>query len=214
MTGRNVGFCEPRRDRPDHARVRAQPVRVAVAIEVPLGDCGQPCRSVIDTDRGGGYGPAGERRVEVQPGDERIIAHLGFARAVASRSLDPRCRGADREDLIAWGVVGLVQAAQRYRGDLGASFGAYAARRVRGQVLDALRERDPLTRSARRAYREAQRIAEDLPPPYVEISLDRLAGLGGAGLAPPDAPAASGAPRHPRRDCGPPGPRAPPKPEP
>jgi len=41
--------------------------------------------------------------------DERIIAHLGFARAVASRSLDPRCRGADREDLIAWGVFGLVQ---------------------------------------------------------------------------------------------------------
>jgi DNA-directed RNA polymerase specialized sigma subunit len=41
---------------------------------------------------------------------ERIIAHLAFARAVAARSLDPRCRGADREDLIAWGVVGLVDA--------------------------------------------------------------------------------------------------------
>jgi RNA polymerase sigma factor FliA len=110
--------------------------------------------------------------------DERIIAHLGFARAVASRSLDPRCRGADREDLIAWGVFGLVQAARRYRGDMGAPFGAYAARRVRGQVLDALRERDPLTRSERRAFREAQKVTEDLPQPYVEISLDRLAELG------------------------------------
>ena len=39
-------------------------------------------------------------------GDDRIIAHLQFARAVASRSIDPRCRGADREDLIAWGLVG------------------------------------------------------------------------------------------------------------
>ena len=29
-------------------------------------------------------------------GDDRIIAHLQFARAVASRSIDPRCRGADR----------------------------------------------------------------------------------------------------------------------
>jgi len=128
---------------------------------------------------------------------ERIIAHLAFARAVAARSLDPRCRGADREDLIAWGVVGLVQAAQRYRGDLGASFGAYAARRVRGQVLDALRERDPLTRSARRAYREAQKLAEDLPPPYVEISLDRLAELGDGGIPAPHA-AAGPARRDPR----------------
>ena len=114
-------------------------------------------------------------------GDDRIIAHLQFARAVASRSIDPRCRGADREDLVAWGVVGLVQAARRYRGDRGASFGAYAARRVRGQILDALRERDPLTRSARRAFRAAQRVSDDAgvataptSPPYVEVSLDRI----------------------------------------
>lgn len=120
---------------------------------------------------------------------ERIIAHLAFARAVAARSLDPRCRGADREDLIAWGILGLVQAARRYRGDRGASFGAYAARRVRGQILDALRERDPLTRSARRAFRAAQRASEDpgasapgtpspgsaaMIPPFVEVSLDRI----------------------------------------
>ena len=117
---------------------------------------------------------------------------------MAARSLDPRCRGADREDLIAWGVVGLVQAAHRYRGDLGASFGAYAARRVRGQVLDALRDRDPLTRSARRAYRDAQRSAPDLPPPYVEISLDRLAELGDGGIAAPGALLAEGTHGDPR----------------
>jgi RNA polymerase sigma factor for flagellar operon FliA len=116
--------------------------------------------------------------VDIQPVDERIIAHLGFARAVASRALDPRCRGADREDLVAWGVVGLVQAARRYRDDAGAPFGAYAARRVRGQVLDALRERDPLTRSARRAYRAARELDADLPPPVVEVSLDRCVAAG------------------------------------
>jgi RNA polymerase sigma factor for flagellar operon FliA len=113
--------------------------------------------------------------------ESRIVDHLQFARAVASRSIDPRCRGADREDLIAWGLVGLVQAAHRYRGDRGASFGAYAARRVRGQILDALRERDPLTRSARRAFRAAQRATEErggaaaaANPPYIEVSLERI----------------------------------------
>jgi RNA polymerase sigma factor for flagellar operon FliA len=112
--------------------------------------------------------------------EARIVDHLSYARAVAWRAIDPRCRGADREDLVAWGIVGLVQAARRYRGDRGASFGAYAARRVRGQILDALRERDPLTRSARRAFRAAQRASEDgtvspaTNPPYVEVSLDRI----------------------------------------
>lgn len=105
--------------------------------------------------------------------DQRIIAHLPFARAVAGRVLDPRCRGADREDLLAWGVVGLVQAAQRYRETEGASFAAYAARRVRGQVLDSLRERDPLTRAARRELRAARQGGADVPPPVSEVSLDR-----------------------------------------
>ncbi|TME62195.1 MAG: sigma-70 family RNA polymerase sigma factor [Chloroflexi bacterium] len=122
-------------------------------------------------------GGTGEPSAHATLGDDRIIAHLQFARAVASRAIDPRCRGADREDLIAWGLVGLVQAAQRYRGDRGASFGAYAARRVRGQVLDALRERDPLTRSARRAFRSAQQQTADLPQPYVEVSLERVGDL-------------------------------------
>ena len=128
--------------------------------------------------------------------DTRIVAHLAFARAVASRSIDPRCRGADREDLIASGILGLVQVARRYRGDRGASFGAYAARRVRGQILDALRERDPLTRSARRAFRAAQQATEDgsgsptpVNPPYVEVSLDRIGDV-------PDVPRAGG-----RRDA-------------
>lgn len=110
--------------------------------------------------------------------EERIIAHLAFARAVAARSVDPRCYGADREDLIAWGVLGLVQAAQRYRDDRGSSFSAYAARRVRGQVLDALRERDPLTRAARRAFRAAREVNASLPNPVSETSLDRCLDAG------------------------------------
>jgi len=137
--------------------------------------------------------------VDPQTSDERIIAHLGFARAVASRALDPRCRGADREDLVAWGVVGLVQAAHRYRDDAGAPFAAYAARRVRGQVLDALRERDPLTRSARRAYRAARELDADLPQPVVEVSLDRCIA---AGLDPVEwGSAGAGAARPGRTRC-------------
>jgi RNA polymerase sigma factor for flagellar operon FliA len=110
--------------------------------------------------------------------EERIIAHLNFARAVASRAIDPRCYGADREDLIAWGVLGLVQAAQRYRDDRGSSFCSYAARRVRGQILDALRERDPLTRSARKAFRAAREVDASLPNPITETSLDRYLDAG------------------------------------
>lgn len=104
--------------------------------------------------------------------DQRIIAHLGYARAVATRAIDPRCHGADREDLVSWGILGLVQAAQRFEPSSSATFGAYAARRVRGQILDALRERDPLTRTARKAFRRAREHDPELPSPVTEVSLD------------------------------------------
>ena len=40
---------------------------------------------------------------------------LGIRPAVASRAIDPRCRGSDREDLVAAGVVGLVHAGRKLR---------------------------------------------------------------------------------------------------
>ena len=136
------------------------------------------------------------RAPEIQARDveERILAHLRLTRAVALRTVDPRCVGADREDLLAAGVLGLVQAARRYRVEQGASFGAYAARRVRGQVLDALRERDPLTCTARRAYRAARAVNQDLPPPYAEVSLEKMLESGRE----PQQPAPERSPRNPR----------------
>lgn len=106
--------------------------------------------------------------------EERIISHLGFARAVAARTIGRQSRQTDREDLLAWGAVGLVQAARRYRADRGASFAGYAARRIRGCVLDALRTADPLSRAERRAHRAALRLGEDAPAPYLEVSLDAI----------------------------------------
>ena len=120
--------------------------------------------------------------------EDRIIAHLGFARAVAARTIGRQGRQTDREDLMAWGAVGLVQAARRYRDDRGATFAGYAARRIRGCVLDALRAADPLSRAERRAHRAALRLGEDAPAPYVEISLDAILERG----TEPCLPAATG----------------------
>ena len=116
--------------------------------------------------------------MDLGPDDERIIAHLGFARAVASRTIDRRCHGVEREDLVAWGILGLVQAARRYRAVRGVPFGTFAAHRVRGQVLDVLRACDPLTRTERRAFREARQQDPSLPPPVQQVSLERCAAAG------------------------------------
>ncbi len=55
----------------------------------------------------------------------------------------------DVADLVSAGLVGLVQAHRRFDASLGIAFGAYAAGRIRGAILDELRSSDWLGRSSR-----------------------------------------------------------------
>ncbi|WP_414499711.1 RNA polymerase sigma factor FliA [Zymobacter sp. IVIA_12111.31 C1] len=66
------------------------------------------------------------------------------------------------DDLIQAGAVGLLDARQRYDPLQGASFDTYAAQRIRGSMLDALRERDWLPRSVRHDMRQIEREQQRL----------------------------------------------------
>jgi RNA polymerase sigma factor for flagellar operon FliA len=75
----------------------------------------------------------------------RRIAH-------ATKVLPTAARGS--EDLEAAGVVGLIQAVDRFDPSRGIPFEGYAALRVRGAVLDEVRRLDDLSRGARLRARE------------------------------------------------------------
>ncbi len=55
----------------------------------------------------------------------------------------------DREDLFSAGMVGLLDALSKFNPDRGIAFEAYARIRVRGSILDELRNLDHLTRRMR-----------------------------------------------------------------
>src|SRR6185437_7009836 len=57
-------------------------------------------------------------------------------------------------DLISVGVLGLIDAAGRYKASTGVPFDAFARRRVQGAMLDALRDLDWAPRSLRKLRRE------------------------------------------------------------
>ena len=75
-----------------------------------------------------------------------VLHRLGLSPAI----------GPDYEDLASQGLLGLIDAVDRYDPAHGTQFSTYATLRVRGQVLDQLRAFDWLSRSARRRTREVQ----------------------------------------------------------
>jgi len=75
-------------------------------------------------------------------------------------------RHVDRGELARAGVLGLVEAAHRFEPERGVPFDRFAARRIRGAILDAVRSADWAPRSvramARRTESAEQRLASDL----------------------------------------------------
>lgn len=66
------------------------------------------------------------------------------------------------DDLIQAGMVGLLDAFNRFDASQGASFATYASQRVKGTMIDELRSRDWLPRSVRRASRDVDRVIQKL----------------------------------------------------
>jgi len=63
----------------------------------------------------------------------------------------------DRDDLISWGNLGLLDAIERYDPDRNIKFQTYAMTRIRGAVIDGLRSVDWVPRSVRAKAREVDR---------------------------------------------------------
>ncbi len=83
-----------------------------------------------------------------------IEEHLGYVKRIVERMAACLPPSVDTEDLINAGILGLLDAADRYDPDRDIKFTTYAVFRIKGSVLSELRSRDFLSRSARRKVRE------------------------------------------------------------
>lgn len=75
------------------------------------------------------------------------IAHHMLAKLPASVQLD---------DLVQAGMIGLMEACSRFEESQGIQFEAYASQRIRGAMLDELRQNDWLPRGTRKNLRDIE----------------------------------------------------------
>jgi RNA polymerase sigma factor FliA len=105
-----------------------------------------------------------------------VLGRLGISRSTSD----------DYDDLESQGVMGLIEAVDHFKPDLGNKLSTYATFKIRGKILDYLRGMDWLSRSARQKVRsvqdamnELQRILNRLPTDeelaqHMQISIDTL----------------------------------------
>ena len=110
----------------------------------------------------GGYPPAAAGASALNSEQERILLeHLPIVRFLARRIHERLPQHVDIEDLVSAGVVGLMDAFQKFDPGKKVQFRSYAQFRIRGAILDSLRTLDWSPRELRRkgrAVEEAIRV--------------------------------------------------------
>ncbi len=88
--------------------------------------------------------------------DQLITRYAPLVKRIAYHLMAKLPASVQVEDIIQNGMMGLLDAISRYEEGLGAQFETYAVQRIRGAMLDGLRENDWLPRSLRREMRRIE----------------------------------------------------------
>ena len=92
-----------------------------------------------------------------QPDREQLVQrYVPLVKRVAYHLMARLPANVQFEDLVQNGMLGLLDAMDRYQEGFGAQFETYATQRVRGAMLDGLRENDWLPRNLRRELRRIE----------------------------------------------------------
>jgi RNA polymerase sigma factor for flagellar operon FliA len=101
---------------------------------------------------------AEQRRIE----EQLVRDHLALVHYAVAEMATKVPRHVSRDDLVSAGMAGLAQAARSFDPSRGISFDRYASTRIRGSLLDELRDRDWASRSVRAKARKVTAASDEL----------------------------------------------------
>ncbi len=95
------------------------------------------------------------KRVDIEERNQALLAWYPMVQRIARRTATSYGlpQGVETADLESCGVLGFVEAWERFDAERGVAFGVYAIPRVRGAIIDAIRAGDWVPRKARQKAR-------------------------------------------------------------
>jgi len=113
--------------------------------------------------------------------DALIVKHLPLVKAIASRIRDNLPVQVEVDDLIHAGILGLFDAVNKYNPEKKVVFRLYAKHRIRGSILDSLRQLDWASRDLRKRFKSieamTQKLAQQLGEAPTEVQIAKEMGV-------------------------------------
>lgn len=104
--------------------------------------------------------------------DELIVHYAPLVKYVAARVAIGLPNNVDQEDLASAGILGLMEAVNKFEPDRGFKFESYAAARIRGAIIDDLRSLDWVPRSVRSQARKVEEALSKLQDKLGRVPTD------------------------------------------
>jgi RNA polymerase sigma factor FliA len=98
--------------------------------------------------------PAAQVTANLSERNQLILDHLNLVKAIAVRVRQNLPVNVELDDLVHAGVLGLIAAAKKFNVEKQVSFSSYSKHRIRGAILDSLRESDTASRDLRRRHKD------------------------------------------------------------
>src|ERR1700692_4425617 len=97
--------------------------------------------------------------------EELILNNLSLVRHILGRLSARLPHGIDLDNLEAAGVLGLVEAANRYDPERGIRFKTFAYTRIRGAIYDELRRTCPWAKDLLERTAKVRNLLQSMAPP-------------------------------------------------
>ena len=94
--------------------------------------------------------------------DQIVLEHLPLVKAIALRVHENLPVHVDLDDLVHAGILGLFDAVTKFDCDKMVTFSSYAKHRIKGAILDSLRQLDWASRDLRRRHKQVEAATREL----------------------------------------------------
>jgi RNA polymerase sigma factor FliA len=94
--------------------------------------------------------------------DRVVLEHLPLVKAIAIRVHENLPVHVDLDDLVHAGILGLFDAATKFNPEKQVAFSSYAKHRIKGAILDSLRQLDWASRDLRRRHKQIEAATREL----------------------------------------------------
>lgn len=106
--------------------------------------------------------PQRRRKVSQQMRDQIVLDHLPLVKVIAIRVHENLPVHVDLDDLIHAGILGLFDAVEKFDASKNVAFQSYAKHRIKGAILDSLRQLDWASRDMRKRQKQMDAAVRSL----------------------------------------------------